>query len=288
MKEILLLTIVITLTLVSQSKALDAKFEYYVFENFETTKNIFVNERKIIGYLLQITKPAKQCDTKISVLKLLKQYKYLKTRTNLSPIKTSKILSSLKWNHNYEKLTGIIREKCIQLKNQIIKNKVKNVDRKIIDVYSKYATNDVLMGAAKGILMLQEAYDINIEKTVDGLLTIPDINNSKTEVVKSHGRLSVDDFLLMLVYSYQTGWISKARQFLQPIEYLLQNEASEDYLKNGQNQRSLHEAFIYIKKLLDQKYGNKEDVQTDLTPTELTSYTSSSGTIEYSTRFVIT
>ena len=65
MKEILFTTIVIALSLFSQSKALDAKFEYYVFESFETTKNIFVNERKIIGYLSQITKPAKQCDTKI-------------------------------------------------------------------------------------------------------------------------------------------------------------------------------------------------------------------------------
>ena len=154
MKGLLYTTIIVALTLVSQSKALDAKFEYYIFENFETTKNIFVNERKIIGYLSQITKPVKQCDTKISVLKLLKQYEYFKTRTNLCPIKTSKILSSLKWNHNYEKLTGIIQEKCIQLRNQVIKKNVKNVDRKIIDIYSKYATNDVLMGAAKGILML--------------------------------------------------------------------------------------------------------------------------------------
>lgn len=174
MKEIVLTVLIIFIRYVSFTISLEAKFEYYVFENFETTKNIFVNEVKIIKQLSQMTKNAKQCDTKLQITELLKQYRNSSSTSNLNSIVNLKILSSLKWKHNYVKLTGIIKEKCNQLRNNIIRKNIQISDRKTIDVYSKYSTLDVLMGSSKGILMLQEAYSIKIENAVDGLLVIPD------------------------------------------------------------------------------------------------------------------
>ena len=75
MKEIVLTVLIIFIRYFSYTISLEAKFEYYVFENFETTKNIFVNEVKIIKQLSQMTKSAKQCDTKLQITELLKQYR---------------------------------------------------------------------------------------------------------------------------------------------------------------------------------------------------------------------
>ena len=224
MKEIVLTVLIIFIRYVSFTISLEAKFEYYVFENFETTKNIFVNEVKIIKQLSQMAKNTKQCDTKLQITELLKQYRNSSSTSNLNSIVNLKILSSLKWKHNYEKLTGIIKEKCNQLRNNIIRKNIKISDRKTIDVYSKYSTLDVLMGSSKGILMLQEAYSIKIENAVDGLLVIPDFETSESEVFKSHGTLNSADFMLISIYSYHKGWMSKARQFLKAIENLLQND----------------------------------------------------------------
>ena len=103
--------------------------------------------------------------------------------------------------------------------------------------------------AAKGILMLQEAYSINIEQTVDGLLVIPDSKLSETEVVQSHGQLNAGDLMLMATYSYHKGWISKARQFLRSTKYLLQRENNSILAKN-ETQRPIHEAFSHIENFL--------------------------------------
>ena len=275
MNEITLTILIIFVRHVSYTISLEAKFEYYVFENFETTKNIFVNEVKIIKQLSQMTKNAKQCDTKLQINELLKQYR--NSNSNLNSIINLKILSSLKWKHNYEKLTGIIKEKCIQLRNKIIKKNTKILDRKIIDVYSKYSTLDVLMGSTKGILMLQEAYAIEIEKAVDGLLVISDFETSESEVFKSHGILNSADFMLISIYSYHKGWMSKARQFLKAIENLLQDDSKIEMRKDKEKNNQFHEYYLHIKELLSQKYGGKEDAHTDIW--ELTPYRSNLGKI---------
>ena len=277
MKEIVLTILIIFIRYVSYTVSLEAKFEYYVFENFETTKNIFANEVKIIKQLSQMTKNAKQCDAKLQITELLKQYRNSSSTTNLHSIINLKILSSLKWNHNYEKLTGIIKEKCIQLRNKIIKKNTKISDRKTLDVYSKYSTLDVLMGSSKGILMLQEAYSIEIEKAVHGLLVIPNFETSESEVFKSHGTLNSADFMLILIYSYHKGWMSKARQFLKAIENPLQTDSNIEVMKDNERNSQFHEYYIHIRELLDQKYGGKEDAHTDIW--ELTPYRSNSGKI---------
>ena len=277
MNEIILTVLIIFTRHVSYTISLEAKFEYYVFENFETTKNVFVNEVKMIKQLSQMTKHVKQCDTKLQVTELLKQYRNSTSTSNLNSIINLKILSSLKWKHNYEKLTGIIKEKCIQLRNKIIKKNTKISDRKILDVYSKYSTLDVLMGSSKGILMLQEAYSIEIEEAVDGLLVIPDFETSESEVFKSHGTLNSADFMLISIYSYHKGWMSKARQFLKAIENLLQKNSKIEVMKNDEKNSQFHEYYIHIKELLNQKYEGKEDAHTDIW--ELTPYRSNLGKI---------
>ena len=124
--------------------------------------------------------------------------------------------------------------------------------------------------------MLQEAYNLNIEKTVDGLLVIPDAKFSESEAVQSHGQLNAGDLMLMAIYSYHKGWIAKARQFLRPIKNLLQVRSTGKLAKN-ETQTPLHEAFSEIKNLLNQKYADKEDMKADTW--EFTPYHSSSGKI---------
>ena len=45
----------------SASKAWEAKFEYYIFENFETTRQLFRTEKNIIGRLREWRNRIKDC-----------------------------------------------------------------------------------------------------------------------------------------------------------------------------------------------------------------------------------
>ena len=49
----------------SSSNAWEAKFEYYIFENFETTRQLFSTETNIIGSLREWRTRIKDCAYKI-------------------------------------------------------------------------------------------------------------------------------------------------------------------------------------------------------------------------------
>ena len=189
----------------SSSKAWEAKFEYYIFENFETTRQLFSTETNIIGRLREWRTRIKDCAYKL-----------------LNGIPSKKSNEQLKFSVLGKESTRIFKkfsinhyQQCGRLDNSF-ENKLNINDKTnvISRLYSNYSKHDILIGAAGGFLMLQEAYDINLDDAENRLILDPYSKSNTTQEYVSHGHFDAADLMLIASFAFQNRWTVNAQQFI--------------------------------------------------------------------------
>ena len=195
--------------IISSSKAWEAKFEYHIFENFETTRNLFSTETNIVGRLREWRNRIEDC-----AYKIWNDYIDIPSKKSNDHLKFSvlgkentRIFKKFHINH-YEQCG---RSKLI-FENKLSINDKTNV---ISRLFSNYSQHDILIGAAGGFLMLQEAYDINLDDAVANRLILdPYSKSNTTEEYVSHGHFDAADLMLIASFAFQNRWTVNARQFI--------------------------------------------------------------------------
>ena len=81
-------------------------------------------------------------------------------------------------------------------------------------LYSNYSQHDILVGAAGGFLMLQEAYDINLDDATNRLILDPYSKSNTTQEYLSHGHFDAADLMLIASFAFQNRWTLNAQQFI--------------------------------------------------------------------------
>ena len=190
----------------SHSKAWEAKFEYYIFENFETTRQLFSTETNIIGSLREWRTRIKDC-----AYKILNDIPSKKSNEHFMFSVLGKDSTRIfkKFHMNHYEQCG--RSKLIFENKSNIHDKTNVISR----LYSNYSQHDILIGAAGGFLMLQEAYDINLDDAVSNRLILdPYSKSNTTQEYVSHGHFDAADLMLIASFAFQNRWTVNARQFI--------------------------------------------------------------------------
>ena len=197
--------VIILVVSLSSSKAWEAKFEYYIFENFETTRQLFSTETNIIGSLREWRTRIKDCAYKIlNDIPSKKSNQHLKF--SVLGKENARIFKKFHMNH-YEQCG---RSKIIFENKLNIQDKTNVISR----LYSNYSHHDILIGAAGGFLMLQEAYDINLDDAANRLILDPYSTSNTTQEYVSHGQFDAADLMLIASFAFQNRWTFNAQQFI--------------------------------------------------------------------------
>ena len=219
---ILRITIIVTFIYVFVSifpcNGWEAKFEYHAFENFEITRKLFNGELKLKENLIQWRNANSFCALELSTMQ----------STPRMDENGKNKLKSLRDRFSTDRHS--IYNKCIQAVLLKKGHDMKTTSDIVTKTYSNYSTHDIVIGAATGFMMLQEAYKLNINMSAEGLISIP-LNqaNSFTEK-RSQGRFTALDFMLIAVYAYKKHWIKNAQIFLDHAEkqFLSENQPNQE------------------------------------------------------------
>ena len=203
------------LTLIVQGRNC-IKYEYSIFENPELTNNIFLNELKISDALRHVfTHLSDQINI---LLKDIKQS--LKHRS------VNKIPSVIGGNI-YQHVLKHNQFNLLHMNDYLAAKKKAFPNLNVTKMHSEL---DILKGAARGMLMLQETYHINVEVFANNSFNSANEDNSCARCI-NHGKLDEHDLAYISNVAYHQNWYDSAIIFLKRALTVVKTTAASNEIK---------------------------------------------------------
>ena len=180
------------------------KYDFDIFENFEITRDSFLKEQKTVENLKELKGIFH--NTIITFHQLIDQFPGVK-QSKLRPMH----------NKGMCNVSLSIYKKPRFWKNasQILYYTRMTGEEAIKEVYNfNYSSDEksIIIGARKGIVVLQETYDININNLVDGSF----LKENSTLATRKIDSLKLDDLVsLSIIAAYIYQWLDNSLVYLK-------------------------------------------------------------------------
>ena len=192
------------------------RYEYSIFENPELTNNIFLNELKIAEALYQVfTDLSDQINILLRYIKQPLKHRYVH--------KVAGVLAGNVNQHGFK----YNQFNLLQTNDYFAAKKKSFPNLNVTQIHSEL---DILKGAAKGVLMLQETYQINVELFANNLFHSVNEDNS-CALCLNHGKLDGHDLAYISNVAFHQNWYDSAIVFLKRALTLVNTNVANDKIK---------------------------------------------------------